>query len=203
MGRAGRPHRIRTRAVRKELPAGGAIKPLRDVLVERPRILFVGINPSLTSGRVGHHFAGPGNPFWRLLRAAGIVPEALTHQEDLRLVEFQLALTNLCARATRSAAELTTAEMERGRRLLARKIARLKPAVVAFVGLTLYQRYFGLAHSGGAGAKEERISGARVFVVPNPSGLNAAFPGFRHKLVWYEQLREFADAAAMGALDEA
>jgi double-stranded uracil-DNA glycosylase len=164
---------------------------LRDVLVERPRILFVGINPSLTSGRVGHHFAGPGNPFWRLLHAAGIVPEPLTYEKDARLAEFGLALTNLCPRATRSAAELTSKEMERGRRALARKVARLKPEVVAFVGLTLYQRYFGHAQSGGAGRKDERISGARVFVVPNPSGLNAAFPGFRHKLEWYQRLREF------------
>jgi TDG/mug DNA glycosylase family protein len=176
----------------------GSEASLGDVLVPRPRILFVGINPSLTSGRVGHHFAGPGNPFWRLLRAAAIVPEALTYEDDARLAEFNLALTNLCPRATRSAAELSAEEMEAGRRLLARKIARLKPAVVAFVGLTLYQRYFGHPRSGGPGAKDERISGARVFVVPNPSGLNAAFPGFRHKLVCYERLREFADAAAIG-----
>jgi TDG/mug DNA glycosylase family protein len=176
---------------------GGSEAPLGDVLVPRPRILFVGINPSLTSGRVGHHFAGPGNPFWRLLRAAAIVPEALTYEDDARLAEFNLALTNLCPRATRSAAELSAEEMERGRRLLARKIARLKPAVVAFVGLTLYQRYFGHPRSGGPGAKDERVFGARVFVVPNPSGLNAAFPGFRHKLVWYETLREFADDAAV------
>jgi TDG/mug DNA glycosylase family protein len=166
---------------------------LCDVLVERPRILFVGINPSLTSGRVGHHFAGPGNPFWRLLHAAGIVPEPLTYEQDARLAEFGLALTNLCPRATRSAAELTPEEMKRGKRLLAKKIAQVKPEVVAFVGLTLYQRYFGLAQSGGAGPKEERISGARVFVVPNPSGLNAAFPGFRHKLEWYQRLKEFSE----------
>src|ERR687891_1689636 len=188
----------RRRAPQGDRVSGGSAAPLRDVWVDHPRILFVGINPSLTSGRVGHHFAGPGNPFWRLLRAAGIVPEALSHEEDARLAEFRLALTNLCSRATRSAAELGAEEMARGRRVLARKIARLKPAVVAFVGLTLYQRYFGLPQSGGAGPKEERISGARVFVVPNPSGLNAAFPGFRHKLVWYERLREFADAVVSG-----
>lgn len=200
-GGRGKRKRSPSPATRSGVRAGRSIKPLRDVLVARPRILFVGINPSLTSGRVGHHFAGPGNPFWRLLRAAEIVPEALTHDQDERLAEFQLALTNLCSRATRSAAELSVEEMHRGRRLLARKIARLKPVVVAFVGLTLYQRYFGLPQSGGAGPKDERISGARVFVVPNPSGLNAAFPGFRHKLVWYERLRVFADALATGQED--
>jgi double-stranded uracil-DNA glycosylase len=166
---------------------------LCDVTVDRPRILFVGINPSLASGRVGHHFAGPGNPFWRLLHAAKIVPEPLTYEQDARLAEFGLALTNLCSRATRSASDLTREEMEQGKRLLAEKVERLKPEVVAFVGLTLYQRYFDHPRSGGPGPKDERISGARVFVVPNPSGLNAAFPGFRHKLAWYERLREFSE----------
>jgi TDG/mug DNA glycosylase family protein len=153
----------------------------------------VGINPSLRSGQVGHHFAGPGNPFWKLLYASGLVPEPLTCEQDQRLAEFGMALTNLCPRATRSAAELTAREMDVGRRALARKIARLEPRVVGFVGLSLYQSYFKLKMSGGPGAKPETIAGARVFVVPNPSGLNASFPGFSHKLVWYEALRKFVD----------
>src|SRR5271154_5666186 len=82
---------------------------LRDILKPRPRILFVGINPSLRSEQMGHHFASPGNPFWRLLYAAHLVPEMLTYEHDERLVAFDLALTNLCARATRSAADLSTA----------------------------------------------------------------------------------------------
>jgi double-stranded uracil-DNA glycosylase len=157
---------------------------------------LVGINPSLRSAEVGHHFASPGNPFWRLLFAAKIVPEALTAADDRRLAEFGIALTNLCPRATRSAAELTLREIERGRRTLARKIARLRPRVVAFVGLSLYQAYFELKTSGGPGPKPETIAGARVFAVPNPSGLNASFPGFQHKLVWYDELREFAGIEA-------
>lgn len=168
--------------------------PLRDVLTPHPRVLFVGINPGLRSEAAGHHFAGPGNPFWRLLHAARLVPVPLTHDEDQRLAEFGLALTNLCPRATRSAAELSRAEMERGRRALARKIGRLRPTVVAFVGITIYRQFF-KDGSAGAGPKPERISGARVFVLPNPSGLNASFPGFKHKLVWFERLREFIDSA--------
>src|SRR5215831_3260185 len=93
---------------------------LRDVLTARPRVLFVGINPSLRSQQVGHHFAGPGNPFWRLLYAARIVPEALGYLDDGRLVDYGLALTNLCARATRSASELDRAELLRGRSTLLR-----------------------------------------------------------------------------------
>jgi double-stranded uracil-DNA glycosylase len=167
---------------------------LRDVLTPNPRVLFVGINPSLRSAQVGHHFASPGNPFWRLLHAARIVPVPLACEEDQRLSEFGLALTNLCARATRVASELHRDELERGKRVLARKISGLKPEVVAFVGISIYRTFFGRAGSAGAGAKPEEILGAHVFVLPNPSGLNAAFPGFRHKLIWFERLREFIEA---------
>jgi len=169
--------------------------PLGDILTPKPRVLFVGINPSLRSEAVGHHFAGPGNPFWRLLYAARLVPVELTHTEDRRLVEFGLALTNLCPRATRAAAELEREEIERGKRRLVAKIRRLRPDVVAFVGVTIYREFFRKlgtdAAGSGAGAKTELLCGARVFVLPNPSGLNASFPGFSHKLIWYEKLRAF------------
>ena len=165
---------------------------LRDILKPRPRILFVGINPSIRSEQVGHHFASPGNPFWRLMYASRLVPVELTSDDDARLLEFDLALTSLCPRATRSAAELTSAEMTAGQKALARRIRRVQPQVVAFVGVTIYRRFFGVAHGDGAGAKQEEIFGARVFVLPNPSGLNASYPGFKHKLIWFERLREFA-----------
>ena len=168
--------------------------PLRDILIVKPRILFVGINPSLRSEQVGHHFASPGNPFWRLLYAARLIPEELTCDDDARLTEFGLALTNLCSRATRSAAELTTDEMNRGKRTLERKIRQANPRIVAFVGISIYRRFFGIAAGDGAGLKSEMIRSARVFVLPNPSGLNASFPGFKDKLVWFEQLREFVEA---------
>jgi double-stranded uracil-DNA glycosylase len=169
---------------------------LKDVLTPRPKLLLVGINPGLRSGAVGHHFAGNGNPFWRLLFEARLIPRPLTYEEDQRLAEFGIALTNLCARPTRSAAELTRADFDRGRRVLERKCEQLRPRVVAFVGLSVYQTYFRLPASGGAGAKPERIAGARVFVVPNPSGLNASFPGFEHKLVWFLALRKFLQRAS-------
>jgi TDG/mug DNA glycosylase family protein len=160
----------------------------------RPRILFVGINPGLRSGALGHHFAGPGNPFWRLLHAAGLVPEPLTYADDVRLPAFGLGITNLVERATRGADELARVEFAAGRRRLDATIARARPRVVAFVGLTVYQHFFGHRASGGPGPKPERIHGARVFVVPNPSGRNAAFPGFRDKLVWYRRLRRWAES---------
>jgi TDG/mug DNA glycosylase family protein len=166
---------------------------LKDVVANRPRVLLVGINPGLRSGAMGHHFAGNGNPFWRLLHAAGLTPGLLTYAEDQRLAEYGIALTNLCPRTTRTAAELGRAELARGRTVLARKIARWRPAVVAFVGVSLYRSYFGVTKGPGPGAKSETIAGARVFVVPNPSGLNASFPGFAEKLRWYRGLRKFVE----------
>jgi TDG/mug DNA glycosylase family protein len=153
--------------------------------------MLVGINPGLRSGLTGHHFAGRGNPFWRLIHAAGLVPVLLAPEDDQRLATYGVALTNLCPRTTRTAAELTPSEIQRGRSALARKIAGMQPAVVAFVGISIYQTYFGHKASGGPGLKPETIAGARVFVVPNPSGLNASFPGFKHKLIWYRRLAAF------------
>jgi TDG/mug DNA glycosylase family protein len=173
-------------------PPAPRARKLRDRLCRTPRILFVGINPSLRSAEVGHHFAGPGNPFWRLLHAARLVSEPLTFADDARLPRLGLALTNIVDRPTRSAAEIAPAEWVAGRRALARKIARLEPSVVAFVGVSVYRRFVAGGSSGGAGPKHDRIGSARVFVVPNPSGLNAAYPGFRDKLIWFRRLARYA-----------
>ena len=172
-----------------------AYQPLADVLVDRPKILFVGINPSLRSAQVGHHFASPGNPFWRLLEASGLVPVLLLPEQDRLLAGYGYALTNLCPRPTRAASELTAHELQAGGPELARKIARLRPKVVAFVGLSVYRCCLHLARSGGAGPKPERLAGACLFALPNPSGLNASFPSFASKLVWFRGLKELADQA--------
>jgi len=182
--RAARPRRAA--GVRRPRPAR-----LSDRVGPRPRILFVGINPSIRSAEVGHHFASPGNPFWRLLYAARLVPTPFTYRDDARLPSRGLGLTNIVPRPTRAASELTRAEYVAGRLRLARLIARVKPRTVAFVGVTVYRAFFGAAASPGPGAKDERIGTARVFVLPNPSGLNAAYPGFRDKLVWFARLRRY------------
>jgi double-stranded uracil-DNA glycosylase len=169
---------------------------LKDILPARPRALFVGINPGRRSGAVGHHFAGKGNPFWRLLHAAGLTPVLLPPEEDRRLADFGLGLTNLCPRTTPTAAELTKEEKARGARALRRKVGRVRPRAVVLVGLSVYQELFALKASGGPGPKPETLGGAPVYVVPNPSGLNASFPGFESKLVWFRAL-----AAWLAALD--
>jgi len=183
-----------TRAERPRRAAGRRrprLRRLSDRLGPRPRILFVGINPSLRSAEVGHHFASPGNPFWRLLYAARLIPTAFTFLDDVRLPSCGLALTNIVSRATRAASELTRAEYAAGRARLARSIARVKPRTVAFVGVTVYRAFFGAAATPGPGAKPQRIGPARVFVLPNPSGLNAAYPGFRDKLIWFKRLKRY------------
>jgi TDG/mug DNA glycosylase family protein len=182
--------RLRGRAAR--------VRYLRDVVTDLPRILFVGINPSLRSAEVGHHFASPGNPFWRLLHAAGLTPRLLTFAEDRALADHGMALTNLCRRPTRAAAELSASERAAGKRTLMRKIARMHPAVVALVGVSIYRDVFGARASGGAGLKHERLADAPVFVLPNPSGLNASYPGFEDKRIWFARLRAFSDEGRAG-----
>jgi TDG/mug DNA glycosylase family protein len=121
------------------------------------------------------------------------VPDPLTFVDDVRLPEFGLGLTNIAERATREASELTPADYARGRKRLAALIAEVQPSVVAFVGGTAYRQFFGPSASPGPGAKRERIGDAAVFVVPNPSGRNAAFPGFRDKLRWYRRLERWSE----------
>lgn len=179
----------------------------RDVVVDKPKILFVGINPSTTSGKVGHHFAGPSNPFWQLLHTAGFTPRLFTAADDHELAPLGYALVNLCPRPTAMASELTKGELEAGRKRLAAKVRAMQPEVVALVGVTLYPLIFARKRADktkrgtprkelppGPGPKPDVLEGARVFVVPNPSGLNVSFPTFESKLPWFEQLRVFASS---------
>jgi TDG/mug DNA glycosylase family protein len=172
----------------------------RDVLADRPEILFVGINPGLVSGKTGHHFAG-GNDFWKLLHAAGLTPIVLTSEDDHRLTEWQLALVNLCARPTKVASELKRAELHAGRKALVKKATAIQPRIVALVGVTLYPVVFAREDRKqpkpelppGPGPKPQRLAGAHVFVLPNPSGLNASFPTFEAKLPWFAALHAYRD----------
>lgn len=169
---------------------------LKDIVAPDLRALFVGINPGLRSAALGHNFAGPGNPFWRLLHAAALIDRPLVFSDERKLLDFGLGITNLCARPSRSAAELTREELAAGARLLEKRVRRYRPAAVVFVGLTIYQQIFRGDATPGAGPKPQLFGGAPIFVVPNPSGLNASFPGFQQKLVWFVALREWLDATA-------
>lgn len=157
-------------------------------------LLLVGINPGLRSAALGHHFAGVNNRFWGLLHEAGLTRERLTFEDDVRLPELGIGVTNLAARATRSSSDLRPADFDRGILALEAAIARARPRWVAFVGVTAYREFArrrtcsAKGPGGGCGPKQERINGARVFVLPNPSGRNAHFP-YREMLRHYRSLR--------------
>ena len=177
------------------LRAAGNTVP--DVIGPALRVLFCGINPSLYAGATGHHFSRPGNRFWPTLHAAGFTDVRLSPAEGRRLLAFGYGLTNLVERATASADELSAAELVVGRDGLAAKVRRYRPRVVAVLGVSAYRTAFS---SSGAvvGPQEARLGGADVWVLPNPSGLNAHYPPTRLADV-YRELRlslEPADADA-------
>ena len=147
---------------------------LADVIGAELRVLFIGINPSLYSAAVGHHFARPGNRFWPALHGAGFTRRLYAPAEDRQLVQLGLGITNIVARATARADELMAEELAAGGRRLVRKIRRWKPACVAFVGITAYRSAFNQP-SAQLGLRPEKVGGAHVWVLPNTSGLNAHF----------------------------
>jgi double-stranded uracil-DNA glycosylase len=151
-------------------------QPLPDIVRPRLSVLFVGINPGLRSAELGHHFAGRSNRFWKLLYRSGITPEPLGFADDRRMLDLGYGLTNIVDRATRSVSDLSREEFAAGRVRLARKIGRLRPRWVAFTGVTVYRVFFERSGPIEAGLAPARISGARVFILPNPSGRNAHYP---------------------------
>ena len=115
-----------------------------DIAAPHLKILFVGINPGLYSGAVGHHFARPGNRFWPALQRAGLTPRLFTPREERELLKSGIGITNIVNRTTAAASELSRKELAAGRRRLAAKLRRLKPRVVAFLGIDAYRTAFGV-----------------------------------------------------------
>jgi double-stranded uracil-DNA glycosylase len=154
--------------------AAAAGRRVPDLVAPDLDILYCGINPSLYSAAVGHHFARPGNRFWPVLAAARLTPVRLGPFEEQRLLEHGQGITNVVARATARAEEITPAELLRGGRSLRAKVARLRPRTVAFLGVTAYRSAFGVPGAA-IGLQSERFGEARIWVLPNPSGLNAHY----------------------------
>jgi TDG/mug DNA glycosylase family protein len=163
----------RVRPKRSDLLAAQE-KTVPDILGQNLRVLFVGINPGLYSAAVGHHFARPGNRFWPVLYAAGFTPRLLSPAEEILLVEYGCGITNLVARATASAAQLETSELLAGGRLLEVKVTAYRPRLVAVLGIGAYRHAF-QNPTAGPGLQVQGIAGAPVWVLPNPSGLNAHY----------------------------
>jgi TDG/mug DNA glycosylase family protein len=170
---------------------------LRDRVRPPVRVLFVGINPGIRSALLGHHFAGYSNRFWKLLYDARLVPEPIGTEDDARLPEWGLGITNLVPRATPGIDTLKPAEYVAGARVLRRKIKRWRPEVVALVGVTLYRSLFRHRPSVrvALGLQTETLEGARVFVLPNPSGRNANF-SYAEMLAAFRGLRRHVQVQA-------
>jgi len=161
------------RPTKQEL-AAAAGKRIPDVIAPGLRVLFCGINPGLYSGAVGHHFARPGNRFWKVLHRAGFTDRELSPFDDQKLLDARFGITNLVSRTTAAAAELDPAELRRGASRLARKVERYEPAFVAFAGMGAYRTAFRRPDAT-VGRQPEALSAAVIWLLPNPSGAQAAY----------------------------
>lgn len=152
--------------------AAAAGRRVPDLIAPALRVLFCGINPGLYSAATGHHFARPGNRFWPALHASGFTDRVVRPWEERELLEGGIGITNLVTRSTAAAAELAADELWRGRQALARKVRRYRPRCVAVLGIGAYRTAF--AHPGAMfGRQPDPFEGAVLWVLPNPSGLNA------------------------------
>ncbi|MFC4767653.1 mismatch-specific DNA-glycosylase [Effusibacillus consociatus] len=142
-----------------------------DHIREGLDILFVGYNPSIRSGETGHHYANPNNRFYTILHQAGLTPRKYRPEEDATLLELGYGFTNIVARPTRTAAEITKEEYAEGRDILRAKIARFRPKVVCFVGKGVYEEYSGRRNVNWGVQEEPVIPGVIEFVAPSSSGL--------------------------------
>ncbi|MEO8226582.1 MAG: G/U mismatch-specific DNA glycosylase [Gemmatimonadota bacterium] len=160
-----------TRPTREQL-AAAENTTIRDLIAPGLRVLFCGINPGLYSGATGHHFARPGNRFWPALHAAGFTERLLAPWEEALLLERGYGITNMVARTTATAAELARDELEKGRRTLERKVRRYAPRWLAIAGIGAYRIAFDSPHAT-VGRQDTTIGTTGIWVLPNPSGLNA------------------------------
>lgn len=149
-------------------------KTVRDVIASDLRVLFCGINPGLYSGATGHHFARPGNRFWPTLHQAGFTPRLLDPSEERELLALGYGITNLVPRATATADELAPEELVAGRRRLETKVKRYRPQAVAVLGIGAYRTAFA-RKAAVLGPQLEPLASAVLWVLPNPSGLNAHY----------------------------
>lgn len=162
--------------------------PLEDIIAPNLRILFVGYNPSLRSAEVGHHFAGRNNGFWRILHDSGLTEQRLTAEEDLSLLRIGMGLTNLVARPTRAAAELTSADYQQGRSELLQKLDQYRPRRICYVGIGLYKVFARLSKCQFGWQARPVVAGIADFVAPSTSGLNRM--PYQEQLAIYRQLAQ-------------
>lgn len=172
-------------------------KTVADVIAPDLRVLFSGINPGLYTAAVGHHFARPGNRFWPALHAAGFTDRLLSPFDERELLKSGYGITNVVPRTTATADLLTKDEIVAGGEKLRRKVLRYRPKVLAVLGVGAYRTAFNKPKAG-VGRQSEMIGGTILWVLPNPSGLNAHYQAGELARL-FRELKEFADELA-GAL---
>jgi len=145
-----------------------------DLIAENLKVLFCGINPGIWSGATGFHFAKPGNRFWKALHLGGFTDRLLHPSEEHELLENGYGITSFCKRTTARADELTTEEFTEGGKLLVKKLERYQPQFLAVLGIGAFRAAFN-QRAAKLGLQAEKIGGAKVWLLPNPSGLNAHY----------------------------
>ncbi|GAA0330573.1 G/U mismatch-specific DNA glycosylase [Bacillus carboniphilus] len=147
------------------------MNPIPDRIIEDLDILFVGFNPSLRSAETGHNFANPNNRFWKILFESGLTERKYKSEEDTSLLEMGYGFTNIVARPTKAADEITKEEYKEGREILKKKIEKYKPKIVCYVGKGVYQQYSGRKSIPWGKQEEPMVPGTIDFVAPSSSGL--------------------------------
>jgi TDG/mug DNA glycosylase family protein len=170
---------------------GAENKTVPDVIARDLDVLFCGINPGLYTAAVGHHFGRPGNRFWPTLHRAGFTPRLFAPSEQLELLKLGYGITNIVARASATADQLTSEELVEGATILERKVKRYKPRYLAIVGIGAYRTAFRRPRAK-LGLQQETIGATNLWILPNPSGLNANYqPAALATL--FRELKETAD----------
>jgi mismatch-specific thymine-DNA glycosylase len=146
------------------------MRTLPDYLRKGMKMVLIGANPGDRSARVGHYYAGRGNQFWPIMYESGVIPEPLSYEDDRRMLEFGIGMTDLVKRPTRGLDEIERQEFAEGRVLLAQKLEELRPRVIAFNGKITYEKFMGRPCK--LGLQKQTLYGALVFVLPSTSGLN-------------------------------
>lgn len=177
------------RPTKQELQAAAG-RTVRDVIAPDLEVLFCGINPGLYSGATGHHFARPGNRFWPTLHGAGFTNRLLDPSEEQLLLDAGCGITNLVPRTTATAAELAKAELAAARHALENKVQQYRPRWLAVLGIGAYRTAFA-RRDAGIGRQPERLGETGLWVLPNPSGLNAHYQ-LPDLIRLFEELRRFS-----------
>ncbi|XP_011500365.1 PREDICTED: G/T mismatch-specific thymine DNA glycosylase-like [Ceratosolen solmsi marchali] len=176
---------------------------LKDILEVDLDLVFVGINPSLMAAHTGRYYAGPGNHFYKLLFESKLIPKAVTYEEDYKLLQYKIGLTNIVARATRSSADLSKSEIRKGAILVQEKLKHFRPKIAIFNGKCIYEEFVDKFDKSSFcfGLQPNRVGDTALWVVPSSSARCANFPRMQDKLHFYTSLKKYL-AFLKGEIDE-